>query len=78
MYWPTELPKGREYYHGEQELVASNHMEIIDATTVSYKAPVQHLVETDDAPVVTGLYWRQIFDFPTQKTSVSNPNSIQS
>ena len=48
MYWPSELPKGREYYHGDQELVASNHVDIIEAATVSAKAPVQHLIENNE------------------------------
>ena len=71
MYWPVELPAGQEYYHGKSELVASNHMEIIDAMTVSGMAEVTHLVEQDDAPTATGLYWRQSFDFRTKKLSVS-------
>ncbi|MCJ1380328.1 hypothetical protein MMC17_003431 [Xylographa soralifera] len=70
MYWPTELPSGQEYYHGKSELVASNHMEIIDAMTVSGMAEVIHLVEQDDAPTATGLYWRQKFDFETRKLSL--------
>ena len=71
MYWPSELPAGPEHYHGKNELVASNHMEVIDAMTVSGKAEVMHLIEKDDAPTVTGLYWRQKFDFLTRKVSVS-------
>ena len=71
MYWPAELPTGREYYHGDQELVVSNHMDIIDAATVSAKAPVQHLIENDEASIVTGLYWRQTFDYISGKVSVS-------
>lgn len=70
MYWPEELPRGREYYHGKAELVASNHMEIIDAMTVSDKAEITSVREEDDAPTAIGLYWRQTFDFPTQKVSV--------
>ena len=70
MYWPSELPTGRENYHGDQELVASNHMDIIDAATVSAKALVQHLIENDEAPIITGLYWRQTFDYISRKTSV--------
>ena len=70
MYWPTELPSGQDYYHGKSELVASNHMEIIDAMTVSGMAEVSHLIEEDEAPVATGLYWRQKFDFRTKKLSV--------
>ncbi|MCJ1478924.1 hypothetical protein MMC13_007608 [Lambiella insularis] len=69
MYWPSELPCGHEYYHGRYELVASNHMEIIDAMTVSGKAEVAHIVEDEDAVTVTGLYWRQKFDYRSGKVS---------
>jgi len=71
MYWPSELPEGAQHYHGKNELVASNHMEIIDATTISDKADVTHILEKEDAPTVTGLYWRQKFDFTSRKLSVS-------
>jgi hypothetical protein len=71
LYWPSELPEGAKSYHGKSELVASNHMEIIDATTVSDKADVLHLLEQEDAPTVTGLYWRQKFDYTSKRLSVS-------
>lgn len=71
LYWPSELPDGAASYHGKSELVASNHMEIIDATTVSDKADVLHLLEQEDAPTVTGLYWRQKFDYTSKRLSVS-------
>lgn len=70
MYWPDELPGGRDTYHGAYELIASNHMEIVDATTVTDKADVLQL--EDDNPTPTrDLYWRQTFDFLTHKLSVS-------
>ena len=71
MYWPDELPGGRQPYHGRQELIASNHMDIVDAMTVSDGAEVAHVVETDEnASTVDGLYWRQTLDFLTNKLSV--------
>lgn len=70
MYWPDELPGGRENYHGAYELIASNHMEIVDAMTVTDKADVLQL--KDDSPTPTrDLYWRQTLDFLTNKLSVS-------
>ena len=42
MYWPEDLPTGRLEYHGKHEIVASNHMEIVDAMTVSEQAVVEH------------------------------------
>lgn len=66
MYWPDELPGGRQYYHGSRELVASNHMEIIDAMTVSGKANVTHWLELDEDEELHDLFWRQRFDIPSQ------------
>lgn len=71
MYWPEELPMGAQPYHGKHELVASNHMEIIDAMTVASKASVSHWLEKDEEKVLDALYWRQTFDFQTQTLSVS-------
>ncbi|KAL9116531.1 MAG: hypothetical protein Q9187_006943 [Circinaria calcarea] len=69
MYSPDELPQGRQPYHGKTEVIASNHMEILDAMTVSDRAPVTHWEEKDDDPPMTGPYWRQRFDYLTKKLS---------
>ncbi|KAF8469671.1 hypothetical protein BDZ91DRAFT_720681 [Kalaharituber pfeilii] len=66
LYWPEELPGGRQPYHGQKELIASNHMEIVDAMTVSGRAHVKHWMELDEDEELPDLYWRQKFDFPTQ------------
>ncbi|RPB14315.1 hypothetical protein P167DRAFT_503589 [Morchella conica CCBAS932] len=65
LYWPEELPGGRAPYHGKKELIASNHMEIIDAMTVSGRANVKHWLELDDEEDLPDLFWRQKFDFPS-------------
>ncbi|KAK9240637.1 hypothetical protein V1525DRAFT_394501, partial [Lipomyces kononenkoae] len=62
MYWPNELPGGRRYYHGNKELVASNHMDVIDAMTVAAKATVSHWLELDDDDKLADLFWRQRYD----------------
>ncbi|KAK9242070.1 hypothetical protein V1506DRAFT_548681 [Lipomyces tetrasporus] len=62
MYWPNELPGGRRYYHGKKELVASNHMDVIDAMAVAAKATVSHWLELDDEDKLTDLFWRQRYD----------------
>ncbi len=71
MYWPDELPGGARDYHGKHELIASNHMEIIDAMTVAGKANVSHWLEKDEEKVLDALYWRQTFSFHGQSLSVS-------
>ncbi|KAF2464092.1 uncharacterized protein BDR25DRAFT_297165 [Lindgomyces ingoldianus] len=62
MYRPEDLPKGRQPYHGENELIASNYMQIVDATTVDSKAEVKHWVEQSNQNEVLDpnqLFWRQ-------------------
>ena len=71
MYWPQDIPGGRKSYHGKSELIASNHMDIIDAMTVAGKAEVTRFEEKDDEPTVPDLYWRQTYDTVTNKVSVS-------
>lgn len=44
-------------------------MEIVDAMTVAGRADVVHWTEKDEDEM-KGLYWRQTFNFVTQKLSV--------
>ncbi|KAI9763412.1 MAG: hypothetical protein M1840_000543 [Geoglossum simile] len=66
-YWPEELPGGKRYYHGRKEFVASNHMEIIHATTVAGRAAIYHWEENDRPEELEGYFWRQRFDATTRK-----------
>ncbi|KAL8944239.1 MAG: hypothetical protein Q9211_000669 [Gyalolechia sp. 1 TL-2023] len=77
VYWvhrPEDIPGGREPYHGENELIASNHMEIVDALTFIKRVRVVHWVEDDriQAPApAEGMYWRQKYDFLSGKVSLT-------
>ncbi|KAF5694449.1 hypothetical protein FDENT_1178 [Fusarium denticulatum] len=72
MYWPYELPlgtidgkqkfQGRQPYHGANELIASNHMDIIDVVSVTEPVTVRHWNESDDEEIQDGFYWRQAYD----------------
>jgi hypothetical protein len=64
LYWPDELPSGRRPYHGERELVMSNHVGIIKADTIACPADVSHWDENDDSnqKVLSERYWRQTLD----------------
>ncbi|KEY72676.1 hypothetical protein S7711_10231 [Stachybotrys chartarum IBT 7711] len=72
MYSPDELPKGtidgkrfvegRQPYHGQTELIASNHMDIINVFSVSMPATVKQWIEADEDEIREALYWRQAFD----------------
>ncbi|KAJ6445678.1 ebs-bah-phd domain-containing protein [Purpureocillium lavendulum] len=80
MYSPDELPpntldgkkvvSGRQPYHGQNELIASNHMDVINVVSVAMRAAVNQWVETDDDQVQESLYWRQAFDCRTSQLSV--------
>ncbi|KAH8658920.1 hypothetical protein BGZ61DRAFT_465711 [Ilyonectria robusta] len=79
MYWPEELPhgtldgkkmvQGRQLYHGQKELIASNHMDIINVVSVTMPATVVQWIELDDDKIQDALYWRQAFDFCNSQLS---------
>ncbi|PHH65457.1 hypothetical protein CDD81_2237 [Ophiocordyceps australis] len=82
MYSPDEIPagtldgkklvSGRQPYHGQNELIASNHMDVINVVSVAMRAVVNEWIETDDEQVQDALYWRQAFDCrASQLSSVS-------
>jgi hypothetical protein len=80
MYWPDDLPMlkdcavaeaGRRKYHGKHELIASNHMEIINVCSLAGLASINAWQENDDDEAHTSLYWRQTFDYRTRQLSVS-------
>ncbi|KAL1893786.1 hypothetical protein Sste5346_006289 [Sporothrix stenoceras] len=79
MYWPDELPPGTHYgkrqvqarqpYHGSSELIASNHMDVINVVSVTSMAQVNHLNEDKDDDVQSALYWRQALDVRSMELS---------
>jgi hypothetical protein len=79
MYWPDELPQGthdgrktvqsRQQYHGMNELIASNHMDIINVVSVTSQAQVKQWYEENDEEIQNALYWRQAFDVRTYELS---------
>ncbi|KAG6036180.1 hypothetical protein E4U19_003563 [Claviceps sp. Clav32 group G5] len=79
MYSPDEIPAGtsdgrktiagRQPYHGQNELLASNHMDVINVVSVAMKATVHHWIESDDDEVQDALYWRQAFNCRTSQVS---------
>ncbi|KAH8882120.1 hypothetical protein GQ53DRAFT_666360 [Thozetella sp. PMI_491] len=83
MYWPDELPQGthdgkkmvqsRQPYHGLNELIASNHMDIINVVSVTSGAQVKQWYEENDEEIQHALYWRQAFDVRTYELSSVEP-----
>ncbi|KJK73565.1 hypothetical protein H634G_11180 [Metarhizium anisopliae BRIP 53293] len=80
MYSPDELPpntrygeesiEGRQTYHGENELIASNHMDVINVISIVTEAQVHQWIESNDEEVRDALYWRQVFNIATLQLSV--------
>jgi hypothetical protein len=63
LYWPDELPNGRQKYHGANELVMSNAMEIVDAMSVAAEAEVKQWDESNDEQEDLGpVFFRQFLD----------------
>ena len=74
---PEDLEAGRKSYHGRNELIPTNQMDIIDAMAVNGSLEVIHWNEKDDESPMAGedqYFWRQTYDFANTKTfSVSTP-----
>jgi hypothetical protein len=65
---------GRQEYHGKNELVPTDQMDIIDAMTVDGRFDLKHWTEMkdidpDDAFGKEVYYWRQTLDFTNQSLS---------
>ncbi|KAK5112465.1 hypothetical protein LTR62_004222 [Meristemomyces frigidus] len=62
---PEDLDTGRKDYHGVNELIPTNQMDIIDAMTVNGKLEVYAWEEANDESEMPGIgefFWRQTFD----------------
>lgn len=67
LYWPDELPKGlKKSYHGDGELILSNAMDVIDATSISFLAEIDYWPEFGDngetLQQTPERFWRQTFN----------------
>ncbi|KID83157.1 ebs-bah-phd domain-containing protein [Metarhizium guizhouense ARSEF 977] len=76
-YWVAKILEIRHQTRTiHNELVASNHMDIINVISVVAKANVRQEGELDEHKVKRGLYWRQAFDYLTsQLSSAELPNT---
>ena len=76
LYWPEDLREGRQYYHGDNELFASNHMDVVDVLTISEKIDVMHFQETSEkVPPPDLRFWRQKYDCVRKTLSVRAENA---
>ncbi|KAH7137824.1 hypothetical protein EDB81DRAFT_656213 [Dactylonectria macrodidyma] len=83
MYWPDELPpgtingkksiRGRQLYHGRNELIASNHMDVIDVLSVEGPASVKQWMESSDDEFNSDFFWRQRFNCHQKRLTSAQP-----
>lgn len=79
---PEDLDSGRKDYHGKNELIPTNQMDVIDAMAVNGALEVKHWDEFADddeksMPQEDEFFWRQTFDFGNTKTfSVCRHRSV--
>ena len=73
IYKPADLPDGQQSYHGDQEMVVSNNMTVIDASSVVGGVDVRKWDEEKEELPPEGLWWRQKLDMTTRKLSVPIP-----
>lgn len=70
---PEDLRTGRKAYHGKNELIPSNEMDIIDAMAVNGSLEVVHWEEGADDSAMIGddqFFWRQTYDVNSKTLSV--------
>jgi hypothetical protein len=68
---PEDLDSGRKDYHGANELIPTNQLDIIDAMTVNGRLDIYHWVEEDDESQMPGIgehFWRQTYDAANTRT----------
>ncbi|KAL8776946.1 MAG: hypothetical protein Q9213_008071, partial [Squamulea squamosa] len=73
LYTPEQLSNGRQPYHGKDELIATNHMEIVDAARVIEPHAIVHWKdekkELPEILVDCKNYWRQTYHILSQELS---------
>ncbi|KAL8670726.1 MAG: hypothetical protein Q9168_004753 [Polycauliona sp. 1 TL-2023] len=76
LYMPDHLPSGRQPYHGKDELIATNHMEIVDASRVIKPITVVDLRRREGSGPTPEMYWRQTFHVLTEEVSPPQSHCI--
>lgn len=76
---PEDLDTGRKEYHGKNELIPTNQMDVIDAMAVNGSLDVSHWDDKEDDSAMLNdeqYFWRQTFDYVNTRTfSVSGSSS---
>ncbi|KFA66196.1 hypothetical protein S40285_09694 [Stachybotrys chlorohalonatus IBT 40285] len=80
MYFPEALPEGtrygsrqivgRQHYHGQNEVIASSHMDIINVNSINGPADVVYLQE-DNNEIQKELYWRFFYEYRSSELNLN-------
>lgn len=73
---PEDLDSGRQAYHGTNELIPTNRMDVIDAMSVNGTFEIVKWDDGDNDTAVVSheqYFWRQTLDYCENKISVSHP-----
>ncbi|KJX93211.1 ebs-bah-phd domain-containing protein [Zymoseptoria brevis] len=68
---PEDLPTGRKSYHGKNELIPTNQMDVIDAMAVNGSLDVRHWDDKEDDSAMMEddqYFWRQTLDHTGTRT----------
>lgn len=68
---PEDLDGGRKSYHGKNELIPTNQMDVIDAMAVNGTFEVSHWDDTEDDSAMMNdeqFFWRQTYDYVNSRT----------
>lgn len=76
MYRPQDLPLTKQKYHGQSELIATNHMNVVDASRIVQHANVAHWAESSDPLPSRNLFWRQHYNVLTKELSQLQPTCL--
>ena len=79
LYAPCDLPCGRKAHHGKHELIVTNHMGVIETSSVVGSFIFRHWNEKNDYQTLRKYtyYSRQSFDVESKNFSVSRPTHLQ-
>ncbi|KAJ9651389.1 hypothetical protein H2198_009333 [Neophaeococcomyces mojaviensis] len=85
LYWPHEIPtqqkKDHKFYgkdHAQAELIMSNHLQVIDATSITSKADISYWDEWNDDHLdqAPERFWRQRFDKSNFNKKHDSPTAL--
>lgn len=68
---PEDLESGRKPYHGKNELIPTNQMDVIDAMAVNGSLEVNYWDDKEDDSEMMNdeqYFWRQTFDHVNTRT----------